>query len=142
MTYGRASIRVPAILTVSLLGSVAAAHAGENAASSRGAATFAQYCALCHGAEGKGDGRAARVQQVRPADLTRSARSAAYKSEIIRKGGAAMNRSSSMPSWGEVLSASDIDDIVAYLQTLSATDRASSTVRAAVVDKQPAGSTP
>src|SRR3954468_19862184 len=96
------------------------AHADDTAAAAqvRGSATFAKYCSLCHGTQGKGDGRAARLQQVPPADLTRSQRSDAYKSEIIRKGGAAMSRSSSMPSWGEVLSSQDIQDVVAYLQTL------------------------
>ena len=74
----------------------------------RGAALFSKYCALCHGAGGAGDGRAARVQKVPPADLTVSTRARSYKLQIVRNGGAEMGRSSSMPAWREVLSEAEI----------------------------------
>jgi mono/diheme cytochrome c family protein len=121
MKSGRANWCAPfSVLAIVMMGSMGVAYAKDDAAAAqvRGSATFAKYCALCHGAEGKGNGRAARLQQVPPADLTRSQRTDAYKTEIIRKGGAAMSRSISMPSWGEVLSSQDIHDVVAYLQTL------------------------
>jgi mono/diheme cytochrome c family protein len=88
----------------------------------RGAQVFATYCSLCHGAGGKGDGRAAALQSVKPADLTVSRRSAEYKFELIYNGGVAMGRSSGMPPWRDALSREQIEDVVAYLQTLVATN--------------------
>jgi mono/diheme cytochrome c family protein len=91
----------------------------DGAAQVRGAAVFSTYCVLCHGPAGKGDGRAAAMQQVPPADLTASRRTNAYKLQIIRGGGARMNRSSSMPAWAEVLTAGQIADVAVYLRTLA-----------------------
>jgi mono/diheme cytochrome c family protein len=85
----------------------------------RGAAVFAQYGSLCHGAGGAGDGRAASVQKVPPANLTISTRSRSYKIQIVREGGAAMGRSSSMPAWRDVLTDADIADVVEYVQALN-----------------------
>lgn len=84
----------------------------------RGAAVFRKYCVVCHGKQGHGDGRAAALQQARPADLTQSWRSDAYKAEIIRFGGAALQRSASMPPWSDQLSEAEIQDVVRYLRTL------------------------
>jgi high-affinity iron transporter len=83
-----------------------------------GAQVYAKYCTLCHGVSGRGDGRAALIQQRKPADLTKSVHTFEYKLDIVRRGGAAMNRSPSMPAWSEVLSDEEIKEVVAYLQTL------------------------
>lgn len=96
---------------------ISAAHAAE-AVPARGAAVFSTYCVLCHGQQGKGDGRAASLQGVPPSDLSKSSRSVEYRLQIIRGGGGAMNRSISMPAWGEVLSSEQIADVAAYLVTL------------------------
>jgi mono/diheme cytochrome c family protein len=85
----------------------------------RGAAVFSKYCSLCHGPGGAGDGRAASVQKVPPANLTVSTRTRSYKLQIVRDGGAAMGRSSSMPAWREVLTDAEIADVVEYVQTLN-----------------------
>ena len=85
----------------------------------RGAALFAKYCSLCHGAGGAGDGRAASLQKVPPANLTVSTRTSSYKIQIVRDGGAAMGRSSSMPAWRDVLTEAEIAEVVAYVQTLN-----------------------
>jgi mono/diheme cytochrome c family protein len=89
----------------------------------RGAAVFSKYCALCHGSGGAGDGRAASMHKVRPADLTVSSRSHSYKLHIVRDGGAALGRSSSMPAWRDVLSDAEIADVVEYVETLNANGR-------------------
>jgi cytochrome c oxidase cbb3-type subunit 2/cytochrome c oxidase cbb3-type subunit I/II len=94
---------------------------------------YAKYCTLCHGASGKGDGRAAVIQQRKPADLTKSVRTFEYKLDIVRRGGAALSRSSSMPAWSDVLSDAEIRAVVAYLQTLLEQD--------AVIARQPVSST-
>jgi cytochrome c oxidase cbb3-type subunit 3 len=93
---------------------------GDNGASARGRALFDTYCVLCHGAAGKGDGRAAALQKVRPTNLTVSSRSDEYKSQIITNGGAALNRSESMPAWKTVLSEQQIADVVVYLRAMTA----------------------
>jgi high-affinity iron transporter len=84
-----------------------------------GAALFAKYCSLCHGAGGTGDGRAASLQKVPPANLTISTRPRSYKIQIVRQGGAALGRSSSMPAWSDVLTDAEIADVVEYVQTLN-----------------------
>ena len=112
-------------------GCTAATDTTEGAALVNGARVYATYCALCHGASGKGDGRAAPLQQVRPADLTTSHRSRQFKLNIVRAGGSALNRSSSMPAWANVLTEQEIADVVTYLQALSndPTQNAASTAR-------------
>ena len=85
----------------------------------RGAAVFSKYCALCHGAGGVGDGRAASLQKVPPANLTISTRPRSYKMQIVREGGATLGRSSSMPAWRDVLTDAEIADVVEYVQLLN-----------------------
>lgn len=91
---------------------------GHDTASARGRALFETYCVLCHGAAGKGDGRAAQLQKVRPSDLTASPRSDDYKLQIISNGGAALNRSEGMPAWKTVLTQQQIADVVVYLRAM------------------------
>ena len=91
----------------------------------RGEAVFKLNCILCHGVHGDGNGRAGRLARTAPANLTRSIKDDRYKADIIRLGGAAMDRSSSMPPWGRQLSATEINDLVQYLRTLL--DRAKTT---------------
>lgn len=106
-------------------------------ARARGAQVYSKYCALCHGEGGQGDGRAAGLQKKRPADLTQSRLSDGSRLEIVRRGGAAVNRSASMPAWGEVLTAQEIADVVVYLNVFAEADSrrtpksAGSTARAA-----------
>ena len=102
-----------------LLSAPANAADGSDTASARGRALFDTYCVLCHGTAGKGDGRAASLQKVRPSDLTASSRSDDYKVKIISNGGASMNRSQSMPPWKTVLSQQQIADVVVYLRGIT-----------------------
>jgi mono/diheme cytochrome c family protein len=84
---------------------------------------YASYCAACHGDQGKGDGVAARSLPVKPADHTNSAvmsqLSDAYLTDIITKGGGAVNKSTFMPAWGSSLNPKQVADIVAYVRSLS-----------------------
>jgi mono/diheme cytochrome c family protein len=85
----------------------------------RGSIVFQHYCALCHGAKADGEGRAAKMYSPRPANLTRSDKSDAYKSMMIRRGGRMMGRSPYMPPWGDELSDEQVTDVVAYLRSIT-----------------------
>jgi mono/diheme cytochrome c family protein len=108
-------------LALAFAGVLASAHEvrPDNTSVAGGAAVFSKYCALCHGSGGTGNGRAAAMQKVPPADLTVSTRSRSYKLQIVRGGGAELGRSSSMPSWRDVLSDAEIADVVEYIETLN-----------------------
>jgi mono/diheme cytochrome c family protein len=108
------------VLALASAGVLASTHEARpgTTPTARGAAVFSKYCALCHGSGGAGDGRAASVQKVAPADLTVSTRSLGYKLQIVRNGGAELGRSSSMPAWRDVLSDAEIADVVEYVETL------------------------
>lgn len=84
---------------------------------------FAQYCATCHGDEGKGDGQNASNLNPAPPDLTTSKnmRDAAYVRRVIAQGSAAVGRSALSPPWGRSLTAQQIEYLVAYCRALSRT---------------------
>ena len=111
-----------ALASASVLASTHDARPAKTPAA-HGAAVFSKYCALCHGAGGVGDGRAASLQKVPPANLTISTRGRSYKMQIVREGGAALGRSSSMPAWRDVLTDAEITDVVEYVQTLNPRNR-------------------
>ena len=111
-----------ALASASVLASTHDARPAKTPAA-RGAAVFSKYCALCHGAGGVGDGRAASLQKVPPANLTISTRGRSYKMQMVREGGAALGRSSSMPAWRDVLTDAEITDVVEYVQTLNPRNR-------------------
>jgi mono/diheme cytochrome c family protein len=83
-----------------------------------GALVFTTRCALCHGGDGHGDGRAARLYSPPPADLTASWRSTEYKLNIVRGGGASLGRSPAMPAWADTLSDDEIAAVVRYVDGL------------------------
>ena len=82
------------------------------------------YCVQCHGTAGTGQG----INQTAGglAVSARDHRSAVEMSKLaddeirlaIAKGGDAVQKSELMPPWGEVLTAKEIDDLVAYLRKL------------------------
>jgi len=94
-----------------------------DAAVIRGSIAFRTYCVLCHGSEGKGDGRASKMYTPRPANLTVSPFNDTYKEMIIRGGGASVGRSAYMPPWGDELTDEQIHDVVAFLRELRKTGR-------------------
>lgn len=81
----------------------------------RGRLVYQNYCTLCHGKEGKGDGRAARLHNPPPFNLTLSAAPRDYTVQVVRKGGEAMNRGRGMPPWDDQLTDEQINDILNYL---------------------------
>lgn len=87
-----------------------------------GAALYAKWCAACHGATGRGDGRNAASLPVRPAaHSSRNAMAARPDDSLfdtIAAGGAVMNRSPRMPAFGATLSPAEIRALVRHIRTL------------------------
>ncbi len=80
---------------------------------------FRNFCSLCHGANGEGDGKMARIiKNPPPFNLTLSRAPDDYLEQIISRGGEAMGRSPRMPTWGEQLSKDEISSIILYLKTI------------------------
>ena len=88
------------------------------AAIQRGSIVFDHHCVLCHGAKADGNGRAAKIYNPRPPNLVTSDKNDQYKELIIRRGGAALMRSPSMPPWGEELTDEQINDLVSFLHSI------------------------
>jgi len=80
---------------------------------------FKNFCTLCHGANGEGDGKMARIiKNPPPFNLTQSRVPDSYLKDIINKGGEAMGRSPRMPPWLEQLTKEEVESVVLYLKTL------------------------
>lgn len=83
---------------------------------------FNNYCAVCHGSSGQGDGFNAYNLDPRPKDLTDSTYMAIYTperlAEVITEGGRGINKSVAMPAWGETLRPYQIEYLVDYLALL------------------------
>lgn len=98
---------------------------------------YAQYCAACHGADGKGGGPAAPAMKVPPTDLTQLAKThgGKYPADMVagtlRFGsGPGAHGSADMPVWGPLFRSLDkyhdsvvqqrISNLVNYIETLQA----------------------
>ena len=98
---------------------------------------FTQYCAPCHGADGKGNGPAASAMKVPPADLTQLAKKHDGKFpgnsvvSVLKFGsGPGAHGSADMPVWGPLFQSLDrfhdavvqqrISNLVSYLETVQA----------------------
>ncbi len=88
----------------------------------KGQRLFAHYCAVCHGAEGAGDGFNAWNLDPKPRDLSdaqyQRAVSDAWLAEVIDQGGRGVSRSSLMPAWGRTLTAGQIREVISFIRTL------------------------
>ena len=92
------------------------------AAQFRGAAVYKQYCAICHGSTGEGDGFNSSMLKVPPRNLTdpkfRKQATQKHLARTVRDGGPAVGKSLLMPAWGRTLSDKQISDVLAFLRTL------------------------
>lgn len=89
----------------------------------KGKATYEKLCISCHGMSGKGDGPAAAKLAVKPRDHT-DANVMSHLTEqnifdVIKGGGAAVEKSPLMPPYGAALKDDQIWDMAAYVRTLS-----------------------
>lgn len=88
---------------------------------SRGRRLFAERCATCHGATGRGDGQNAYNLDPPPPDFSPSLRriGAADRRRIIEGGTAAVGRSPLCPPRGRALDEGDTEALLAYLEVLA-----------------------
>lgn len=86
-------------------------------ASGAGAQIYAQRCALCHGAEGRGDGPAAASLNPKPRNHTDGSYMNAQTNDallaVIRDGKGAM------PAWKSVLSEEEIQAVLQHVRSLA-----------------------
>ncbi len=90
---------------------------------------YVSHCMICHGPDGKGHGPLAQNLGLNPVDMTRTLRSRSdtiLKKIISGEGGQTISGrdrhnvlTDAMPNWGEVLSESQIEALIAYLRFLS-----------------------
>ncbi len=87
-----------------------------------GAELYRQYCAICHGSEGRGDGPAREMfPDLEPSDLTTDAFVLAQDWDALHDNlhtGFSRVHRVNMPTWGEILDSGQLWDLVAYLSTL------------------------
>lgn len=86
----------------------------------KGRQVYDTYCALCHGPTGKGDGPGAAALEPKPRDLSSAELMQGKTDEnlvnVITNGGAAAGLSAAMPPWNGVISAEDIQNVVAHIR--------------------------
>ena len=100
-----------------------------------GAASFREYCTVCHGTSGKGDGPAAKALTKVPADLTQIAQrnggkfpALSVQMSITGDTAVTAHGTRDMPIWGSVfhtvegdsVAALRVRNLVAYLEALQA----------------------
>ncbi len=94
----------------------------DTASADDAAKSYATYCAMCHGAEGLGDGVAGAALPVKPANFADpkfwEGKTDEGLKKVIKEGGAASGMSPLMAPWGAVLNDAQIDAMVVYLKTL------------------------
>jgi mono/diheme cytochrome c family protein len=83
---------------------------------SRGRDLWQQDCAVCHGADGRGNGPAAAQLRRQPKDLSRIASPPVFPDGILAYRIA--NGGEVMPAWKSVLSPQQIWDLVDYIRSL------------------------
>jgi mono/diheme cytochrome c family protein len=88
-----------------------------------GQAKFQQFCAACHGPAGAGDGPASAALRPKPRALNDAKWQATVEDEYLKKviteGGAAVGLSPTMTPWGHALKGEDLENVVAYIRSLS-----------------------
>lgn len=133
-------LQLAVLILLGLAAAVTAAQTGEEeqaaTKAARGQVTFRIYCANCHGAEARGDGRLARLLTVKPSDLTRlSRKDGSFPADDVRRAVDGRDEVTGhgvreMPVWGDVFNEppgtpegaaaakAKVDDLVEYLRTI------------------------
>ena len=85
--------------------------------------TYQQYCATCHGPQGKGDGISATGLPIKPQNLTEGALlnplPDSFLHKVISQGAQAVGLSPLMPAFTPYLSNVQIEEVIAYVRSLA-----------------------
>ena len=118
MRANRSGLGVRAALVLAV--GLAVASAGADVR--RGAATYKELCAKCHGAQGRGDGREAATLKTKPRDFKDCARMRKFTDpelfRVIKDGGEAAKLSADMPSYSDAMEDDEIQDLVLFVRSL------------------------
>lgn len=97
--------------------------AGQAQDAAAGEEIYAQYCALCHGEQGRGDGSLSANLDPKPRDHTNGAYMNALTDDhllkVVSEGGGAAGLAPIMPAWQGILSEQQILDVIAFVRTLA-----------------------
>ena len=108
----------------------------------KGQTKFKELCASCHGETGKGDGPAAVALTPKPANFTDAAHAATVTDEyilnMIKEGGAANGKSPLMASWKAALKEDELQNVAAFVRSLSKTAAAPAAAEPKKDEKKPA----
>ena len=79
---------------------------------------YQQYCQVCHGVEGDGDGIMTRLMGIMPMDHTNRNETNALNNEDLAKS-ILDGKGKFMPAWRDILSQSDVEALISYIRLLS-----------------------
>ncbi len=123
--------RLPILTVVVCVTWLVAATSEENASEvtpdssvvAAGAKLYGQYCEMCHGRRGVGDGLAAPSMNPKPRNLRIPG---LFKSKtdqdlfgVVSRGGPTLGLSPLMPAWGAVLKKEEIRQVIAFVRSLA-----------------------
>lgn len=93
----------------------------EDAGLAKARASYQNYCQVCHGKNGKGDGPGAAALSPKPRDFAdckaMAARPDAELFKAIKNGGPAAGLSAAMPAWSGALSDEQIHEMVKFVRS-------------------------
>lgn len=112
----RKNKRILSLALVSTLAIGLTTNAFAKGDKAKGKKVYEMNCATCHGATGKGDGVAAAALNPKPNNFSKG--KFKYGSTDADLAKTIKNGKGPMPPWGSILSAKDIDDVVAHIRSL------------------------
>lgn len=85
-----------------------------------GEADYAKNCVTCHGAAGKGDGPVGKMMKPAPKDFATALKGQGDDAiaKVIKEGGKAVGKATTMPAYGSKLNDDQIKELVAYIKGL------------------------
>ena len=79
---------------------------------------YQQYCQVCHGVEGDGDGIMTQLMGIMPMDHTNSNETNSLSNQELAKS-ILDGKGKFMPAWRNILSQSDVEALISYIRLLS-----------------------
>ncbi len=111
------------VLALGHLPAVGASKAEAQGSVRAGKEAYEKLCAVCHGADGKGDGQALKGMPVRPKSFADASAMRGVSDQnlfdAIQKGGAGVKKSPMMPPFGDQIKDPQIWNLVAFIRSLA-----------------------